>query len=402
MCPVKLLSMKQNIFTLSTVIWIMSVLFRVEVRGMDAVEEERLFTDVNVFKHAVSHANLITQPLQRHSYDLSWGEFKRAEQRVCESGRGSAKDWITLGLVYRFGLPNHQIVSVLSEARALLIKTAYEDRDISAMYHVICMVIDGEIEKHQEKIASIMQRAKNLALEGNADFLTLMLERDHQLQHSILTKHEYKTGLKRIVSTHPNARAYIALAENTDAERFTATVLGYYQSALAIEPDNITALLGAGGVIDNGLRNGVVFMEGTPTAEYYFNRAYQLNKQEAGNHYGCNLYERAAVLSDVNEARKLFKQAEQILEEVATVNCDALLSLADYHAVEHPGKLANPGISFYYIKQRYLKHQDADLVAALEVLRNLKATMETLERSGSNLFRKIQNLEISINESLAS
>lgn len=375
-----------------------------ELEGMELIDEttaDAVFAGDNrtLFKWMVDDGILSTQPLQKHSYSISWRAFQEAEEKVCKTGTGTAKDWVTLGLVYRFGVPKHGLMQAPAEARSLLIKTAYEDRDISAIYHVACMVIDGEIEKHQEKITGIMLQARKLAFAGNADFLTLMLEFDHQSKHPILMKHEYRTGLRKIISSQPNARAYIALAEVMNPALYSAAILNHYKNALSMEPTNITALLGAGGVIDNGLRNGVIFAEGTETAEYYFSKAYRLDRFKAASYYGGILYERAAALPDVSESRKLFKQAEEILEEDARINFDTLLSLADYHAVNHAAKEATPKKSFDYIKQ-YLKYNRADPNAALEVLGNLKRTMEELGRGASKFYQDIQHLESRLKETM--
>jgi len=203
---------------------------------------------------------------------------------------------------------------------------------------------------------------------------------------------EYKTALRRIVSLAPNARAHIALAESIDQGFYCWSALGYYQSALALEPSNIEALIGAGVTVSNGNNNNAHFPAETPTALSYFLQAYKLNKIAAGSYYGSALYEQAAITTDHEQAKTDFSAARTILEENVSHEQDALLSLADYHAIEHAVKPTNFDQYLAHLRS-YMKYKYVDVSRVFEVVQNLKASMVRLERERSNLFGKIIQFE---------
>jgi hypothetical protein len=219
-----------------------------------------------------------------------------------------------------------------------------------------------------------------------------MLEIDRQTSSPALNLHEYKSALRRIVTEVPNARACMALARCTDVERFPATVLSHYKKALELEPENVDAFLGAGVTVDNGHRSGIVFPEGTPTSLYYFEQVYVRDCLVGGNYYASVLYEKASVCPDKKVAGKWFKEASNVLEGSVHHDHDALLSLADFHAVDHPAKPASFAKAFDHIKN-YMQYSRRDEQRVLEVIGNLKKIMNDLGYSETKLFGQITEFQ---------
>ncbi len=253
----------------------------------------------------------------------------------------------------------------------------------------MAMIADNDVSAYIPKVVEKVMETERLALRGNAPLLTVLLEIDQQTNNPVLNPHEYKSALRRIVKTAPNARAYIALAECVNANNFPGAVHGYYQNALALEPENVDAFFGAGVVVNNGHRVGISFPEGTPTSLYYFGEAYARGKLLAGNYYGCALYEKASVTG----SKKDFLAALKVLEESVHHDQDALLSLADYHSTDHVNKPASFEASFECIKN-YMKYDFIDKSKAVEVIENLKASMIRLEYSKTKLFCQISRVQM--------
>ncbi len=340
------------------------------------------------FRRTVSEGVLVSEPIQKHSYHLSEREFKRAEKLVCNSSEGTVEDWVKVGLAYRYGVPKIFLPKINAEALQIFLEPAKIEQNTSAIFHIVCMVADDVVTGHWDKIRSVFMAAENKAIQGNADLLTVLLEIDQQTDNPVLSPIEYKKALKRIVGLVPNARAYIALAQCTDEERFTWAVLKYYQRSLELEPGNVDALLGAGILVSNESRKGTMLPYETPSEISYFSEAYKCDPLLAGNYYGSVLYERAAITTNAAQAKEDFIVALKILEEIKSHDQDALLSLADYHATHHEAKPASFGNSFECIKS-YMKYDSVDMSKVLEVLENLKSSMVRLEREHSSLFGKI-------------
>jgi len=339
------------------------------------------------FKHSALTADLLGAEIQTHSFETSNMQFKKAEKVILKGG-GETNAWVSVGLAYRYGIPKINLPKSSSDALEIMLKPAQIDHDISAIFHVAAMVADDQVRSYFPKVSDVINLASEMAIGGNAPLLTVMLEIDRQTSTPVLNRHEYRGALKRIVRTAPNARAYIALAECTDVERFPLTVLGYYQKALELEPENVDALLGAGVTIDNGSRSGIVFPEGTPTSLYYFEQVYVRDHLLGGNYYGSALYEKAAVYPDKKVAGKWFSEASDILSESVSHDHDALLSLADLHAEDHSAKPASFAKAFEHIKN-YMQYSRRDEQRALEVIGNLRKTMDDLGHSKTKLFGKI-------------
>jgi hypothetical protein len=336
------------------------------------------------FRAAAFEGALVATPVRTHSYALPEKEFKRIDKLVC-AGKGHADEWVTIALAYRYGVPSLNLQISRDDALRILLTPAQEE-DISALFHIAAMVADDEVSAYFVRVGSSLAIAERLALKGNAPLLTVLLEIDQQTDRPILSRLEYENALMRIIATTPNARAHIALAQCTD--RFPLVSLGYYQEALKLEHDNVDALLGAGIVIDNGCRKGVSFLAGTPSSLYYFREAYSRGQLLAGNYYGSSLYERAAITEDIENARMDFRASLEILVKSTFHDQDALLSLADYHAIDHAAKCANFGAAFECIK-RYMRYKFVDQAKVKEVIRNLKASMIRLGVERTGLFRRI-------------
>ena len=339
------------------------------------------------FKCAALDSDIRGVEIQTHSYEMSEREFKRAEREVT-SGGVHINAWVSVGLAYRYGVPKIGVQKTSSEALKIMLTPAEIDRNISAIFHVAAMVADNEVRAYFPMVSEVLNVASALALRGNAPLLTVMLEIDQQTSGPVLNWHEYKSALRRIVATVPNARACMALARCTDIERFPVTVLGHYKKALELEPENVDAFLGAGVTVDNGHRSGIVFPEGTPSSLYYFEQVYVRDRLVGGNCYGSVLYEKASVSPDKKLAGKWFKEASNVLEGSVTHDHDALLSLADFHAVDHPAKPASFAKAFDHIKN-YMQYSRRDEQRALEVIGNLRKAMQDLGHSKTKLFGKI-------------
>ncbi len=339
------------------------------------------------FRVAALEGTLTDVAVQSHSYDLSEKDFKKSEKEVLTGGAKICA-WVSTALAYRYGVPKINLPQSCDDALRIMLKPANIDGDISAIFHIAAMVADDEVKAYFPQVRTVLSGAERLALSGSSPLLTVLLEIDQQTSSPVLEPIQYKQALKRIVRSVPNARAYIALAQCTDEERFSATVLRYYQKSLELEPENVDAFLGAGIVIDNCSRNGVCFPEGTPTAIYYFSEAYARSKLLAGNYYGSALYERAAITANNDSARRDFSAALNVLEESIPHDQDALLSLADYHATEHAEKPASFAKSFAHIKN-YMQYKHVDSSRVIEVIENLKASMTNLGHEKTSLFGKV-------------
>ncbi len=363
-----------------------SVLFGMEVvteeagagaKETDSVSASHFVIDNRAgFKFAALDSNIGGVEIQNHSYEMSEREFKRAEREVLTGG-GDTNAWVRVGLAYRYGIPKINLQKSRSEALEIMLKLAQEDKNISAIFHVTAMVADDEVQAYFPKVTEVLNLASVLALRGNGPLLTVMLEIDRQTSSPVLNLHEYKSALRRIVTEVPNARACMALARCTDVERFPATVLSHYKKALELEPENVDAFLGAGVTVDNGHRSGIVFPEGTPTSLYYFEQVYVRDRLVGGNYYASVLYEKASVCPDKKVAGKWFKEASDVLEGSVHHDHDALLSLADFHAVDHPAKPASFAKAFDHIKN-YMQYSRRDEQRALEVIGNLRKAMNDL------------------------
>ncbi len=235
------------------------------------------------FRVAALEGILEDAPIQTHSYDISDKNFRKAEKEAL-SGGGEIRAWVSVALAYRYSVPKINLLRSCDDALRIMLQPATIDGDISAIFHIAAMVADDEVNAYFPQVRAVLNCAEILALSGSSPLLTVLLEIDQQTFSPVLERIQYKQALKRIVRSVPNARAYIALAQCTDEERFSTTVLGYYQKALELDSENVDAFLGAGIVIDNCSRNGVCFPEGTPTAIYYFSEAYARCKLLAGNY----------------------------------------------------------------------------------------------------------------------
>ncbi len=318
------------------------------------------------FKCAALGADLLNAEIQTHSYEMSNKEFKKAEKAVLRGG-GDTNAWVSAGLAYRYGIPKINLPKSSRDALEIMLKPAQIDQNISAIFHVAAMVADDEVHAYFPKVSEVLNVASVMALGGNAPLLTVMLEIDQQTSGPVLNRYEYKSALRRIVAMVPNARACMALAQCTDVERFPITVLGYYKKALELEPENVDAFLGAGVTVDNGRRSGIAFLEGTPSSLYYFNEVYMRDHLLGGNYYCSVLYETASLSPDKGTASREFKKAGEILSESVSHDQDALLSLADFHAVDHPAKPASFAKAFDHIKN-YMQYSRRDEQRVLEVI----------------------------------
>lgn len=377
-------------FVLSGFLTITEIFSAIEME--EALVENVIFRHFSIknreaFRVAALEGALADVPIQTHSYEMSNKEFKKAEKVVLRGG-GDTNAWVSAGLAYQYGIPKINLPKSSSDALEIMLKPAQIDRNVSAIFHVAAMVADDEVKAYFPQVRTVLSGAERLALSGSSPLLTVLLEIDQQTSSPVLEPIQYKQALKRIVRSVPNARAYIALAQCTDKERFSATVHGYYKKALALAPDNVDAFFGAGVVVDNGHRAGVNFPEGTPTSLYYFGEAYARGKLLAGNYYGSALYERAAITANNDSARRDFSAALNVLEESIPHDQDVLLSLADYHATEHAAKPASFAKSFDHIKN-YMQYKHVDISRVIEVIENLKASMTKLEHANTSLFGKV-------------
>jgi tetratricopeptide (TPR) repeat protein len=350
-----------------------------QIEVCHAAAQQFLIKNREAFKVAALDGEVRDFSIQTHSYAISENEFKKSE-RVVLRGRGEVKDWVAVGLSCRYGIPDLEVQRSSDEALRILFQPAEVEGDISAIFHIASMVADDMVRGYWKN-------------SGNAALLTVMLEIDQQTLFPVLERLQYKQALRRIVSSVPNARACLALAQCTDEERFPLTALRYYQKALELEPENVDAFFGAGTVVNNGCRDGIVFPENTPSAVYYFGEAYKRDKLLSGNYYGCVLYERATITIDKNHAFRDFVESLAILESSVAHDQDALLSLADYHATEHEAKPASFAKSFECIKN-YMQYKYIDRSKVIEVIENLKTSMTRLGQERSNLFDKITRFQM--------
>lgn len=343
-----------------------------------------------LLKAAALEGDLVSIPIQKHSYEISEARFKRLERLVL-CGDGTAEDWIEVGLAYRYGVSKF-LPQINAEALKIFLRVASIEENISAIFHIACMFADNILTGYGQEVKSVLAKAEDLAVQRNAEYLTVMLEIDQQTDNPALSHFEYKAALRRIIGSAPNARAYIALAESIDQGFYCWSALRCYQSVLALEPSNIEALIGAGVTVSNGNNNNAHFPPETPSALSYFSQAYKLNKIAAGNYYGSALYEQAALTTDHEQAKTDFAAALKILEENVSHEQDALLSLADYHATDHPAKPTKFAQSLAHLRI-YMKYKYVNAPAVFEVVQTLKASMVRLEREHSSLFGKIIQFE---------
>jgi len=150
----------------------------IEEQGIKVSSQHFRIRNPELFRAAAFEGDLVSAPIQKHSYEISEARFKRLE-RLMLCGEGAAEDWVEVGLAYRYGVSKF-LPQINAEALKIFLKAASIDKNISAIFHVACMVADDVITGCWKEVKSVLKKAEGLAIQRNAEYLTVMLEIDQQ------------------------------------------------------------------------------------------------------------------------------------------------------------------------------------------------------------------------------